>query len=156
MLEGIASLGPTLGLCFNTTDFERHGWVVVLSVPDSVHQQDLRETQSSRNTRCHVQQGFSIAMQRDSEADYGPNQDFARYIAATVRIPISEHWHLNGFRASQSYLFPYRQMDDTYHQLLLHHVASLAKRIEDEKGVACGTLGRVAVYSDSTAKSAVE
>jgi hypothetical protein len=93
-------------------------------------------------------------MQRDSEADYGPNQDFARYVAATVRIPSSEHWHLKGFRASQSYLFPCRQMDDTYHQLLSHDVASLAERIEDEKGVACGTLGRVAVYSDAPGKSA--
>lgn len=123
------------------------GWIVAISAPRGVTCQDLRETQSSRNTRCHVQQGWSIAMQDDDEAECKPVQDFAQYIVGTVRIPNSDIWHLKGFRASQSYLFPADDMDDTYRQLRLFEVEDLATKIESEKGLPSGVLGRVAVYA---------
>ena len=94
-------------------------------------------------------------MQHDGEVDYRQNQTFAKYVKGTARIPNSEHWHLTGFRASHSYLFPGRTMDDTYDQLLSPEVTDLVEKIEREKGVVPGALGRVAVYVEPTGQSAV-
>jgi hypothetical protein len=44
------------------------GYVLVLALSKEVCVEDLRLGQSSRNTRCHVQQGFSFAMQADAAA----------------------------------------------------------------------------------------
>jgi len=82
------------------------GWILLISVPREVKRQDLRERQSSRNTRCHVQQGFSLALQYDDAPAHQPDQDFTRYVVGTVRVPNSDNWHLNGFRSSQGYFSP--------------------------------------------------
>lgn len=132
-----------------------HGRITLIATPRNVRRQDLRETQSSRNTRCHVQQGFSIAMQPDGAANYGREQDFARYVVGTVRIPNVDCWHLTGFMASQSYLFPCRTIDDTYHRLLAPDVADLLDEIEAANGLRHGVLGRAAVYAEPTPNRAI-
>ncbi len=124
------------------------GWVVVLAVPTGGCVQDLRENQSSRNIRCHVQQGFSLAMQWDNADKPEPNQDFAPSIVGTVRIPNAERWHLQGFRASQAYFFPSGVVDDTYRQLLSPDITAMTEQVELEHKLACGTLGRPERYSE--------
>ncbi|MGD0626434.1 MAG: FRG domain-containing protein [Thermodesulfobacteriota bacterium] len=124
------------------------GYVLVLAVSKEVCVEDLRLGQSSRNTRCHVQQGFSLAMQADAAAAPNQNQDFGGRVVGMVRIPNCEHWHLHGFRASQSYLFPSTEIDNTYKQLLAPQVADLAEKAELQYRVAIGTLGRLAKYSE--------
>jgi hypothetical protein len=108
------------------------GWIVLISVPRTIRRQDLRETQSSRNTRGHAQQGWSVAMQHDNEPNYYSNQDFAAYVVGTVRIPNSDKWHLTGFMASQSYLFPRE-----------------AAELEAMEGLPSATLGRPALYVEA-------
>jgi hypothetical protein len=125
-----------------------HGWITLISPTRELRVQDLRESQSSRNTRCHVQQGFSIAMQIDGAASSAPNQDLARYVVATVRIPSAERWRVTGFRASQQYFFPSEAVDDTYAKLRSTDVAGLVAKVEVENGVEAGALGRVAVYTE--------
>jgi len=71
------------------------GWIIVLAT-SGVWQQDLRRSQSSRHTRCHVQQGFSLGMQADREAQPRPDQDFASLVVGTVRIPNCERWRVRG------------------------------------------------------------
>ena len=130
------------------------GWIVLISAPRAIKCQDLRETQSSRNTRCHAQQGWSLAMQPDAQDDFKKEQDCADYVVGAVRIPNSSDWHLDGFMASQSYLFPKAEMDDTYKQLQSAEVVGLAARIENEEGLQ-GALGRVALYAESNGTAAV-
>ena len=127
-----------------------NGWIAVISVPREVRHQDLRETQSSRNTRCHAQQGWSVAMQYDNAPEYHRRQDFAEYVVGTVRIPNSDKWHLTGFMASQSYLFPSEEMDDTYRQLRSPTVSDLATEIETKEGLPLSALGRAALYAEPT------
>jgi hypothetical protein len=134
----------------------KHGWITLIAAPRGVCVQDLRETQSSRNTRCHVQQGFSIAMQHDGVEGHVSNQDFARCAVARVRIPNAERWCLTGFRASQSYLFPIQAIDDTYAKLSSPDVTSLAAKAEAASGLVDGALGRAAVYSEPPSMPASE
>lgn len=131
------------------------GWIVVVAAPRPVCVQDLRTEHSSRNTRCHVQQGFSIAMQRDDEAEPRQEQDFARYVLGTVRIPNCQSWHLRGFRASQAYLFPSRTIDDTYDQLLSPRVAECADEAERDHHLAPETLGRVDMYTEESSEQVI-
>jgi hypothetical protein len=123
------------------------GWIVVLSVTENVRLQDLRSQQSSRSTRCHVQQGFSLAMQPDDATALSENQDFAGYVAGVVRIPNEDRWHLRGFRATQAYLFPGSEVDNTYKQLLAPRISELAAEAEQQHGLPSGTLGRVGKYN---------
>ena len=123
------------------------GWIVLLSVPREINRQDLRETQSSRNTRCHVQQGWSLAMQHDTQARCNRRQDFGDHVIGTVRIPNCKEWHLEGFMASQSYFFPKEAMDDTYKQLQSSEVLDLAAQIEAQEGLQQGMLGRATLYA---------
>ena len=88
-------------------------------------------------------------MQHDAEASFNHRQDFAPYVVGTIRIPNQSEWHLQGFMASQSYLFPKEEMDDTYKQLQSAEVADLAARIENDSGLQPGVLGRVALYVES-------
>ncbi len=129
------------------------GCVLVLAAPKGVHVQDLRSDHSSRNTRCHVQQGFSLAMQSDEAGESCADQDFASYLLGVVRIPTSEQWKLEGFRASQSYFFPTTEIDSTYRRLLVPKVAELAAKTASEFGVP-GVLGQTAKYSDLREESA--
>ena len=94
-------------------------------------------------------------MQHDNEPEYHTRQDFAEYVVGTVRIPNSSKWHLTGFMASQSYLFPGEGMDDTYCQLRSPTVADLAAEIEREEGLPLGALGRTALYAEPDDMSAV-
>lgn len=127
---------------------EDFGWIIVLKTPQSsARVQDLRKGHSSRNTRCHVQQGFSIAMQGDLDAVPREEQDFECYIIGRLRVPNCERWHLYGFRASQAYFFPSRTIDGTYDQLLLKGVAESAAEAEREHGLPASTLGRIATYA---------
>jgi len=121
------------------------GWVLVLAPPRDVRRQKLRK-KSSRNTRCHVQQGLSLAMQTDAEA-LKHDQDFANYVVGKVRIPNCRRWCLHGFRASQEYLFPSSEIDNTYKQLLQPRIAKLAEEMEHQHGVPLRALGRVAKYN---------
>lgn len=57
--------------------------------------------------------------------------------------------------ASQRYLFPKEEMDDTYKQLQSKEVADLAARIEDDEGLQQGVLGRVALYAEAAGTPAV-
>ncbi len=131
------------------------GWIVLISAPRGVKHQDLRETQSSRNTRCHAQQGWSLAMQRDDQPDYHRRQDFTDYAVGTVRIPNSNEWHVTGFMASQSYLFPSEEMDDTYKQLRSPAIVALVAEIEAKAGLPSYALGRATLYAESVATPAV-
>lgn len=63
------------------------GWIALISAPRAIRRQDLRETQSSRNTRCHAQQGWSLAMQHDAQVRFNQQQDFADHVVGTIRIP---------------------------------------------------------------------
>jgi hypothetical protein len=137
--------GGMLEYSRTVTDF---GWIVVLAEPNGCRVVNLRAEQSSRNTRCHVQQGFSLATQSDDEEKPGQDQDFAGAIVGTVRIPNSERWQLRGFRASQPYFFPPMQIDNTYGQLLSPDVTALVERVEHEHMLAPETLGRVARYKE--------
>lgn len=131
-----------------------YGWVVVIAVPPGGHVQNLREDQSSRNSRCNVQQGYSLAMQYDDVSRPRVEQDFISSVVFTVRIPNSERWQLQGFRASEAYFFPCSDHDDTYQQLLDPAVTALADRAEQRHGLERGTLGRVIRYGPESQNSA--
>lgn len=132
-----------------------HAWVVLLSVPRSVRRQDLRESQSSRNARCHAQQGWSLAMQHDSDHRSNAAQDFSGFVIARVRIPNEPKWHLTGFMASQEFLFPSAELDSTYKHLQSADVGNLVARIEIEEGIPPRTLGRTAIYGADQGNSAL-
>jgi len=122
------------------------GWIVLIAVPRRAHLQNLREEQSSRNTRCNVQQGFSLAMQYDDAREPTAQQDFSGSVVGTLQIPTDGRWHVRGFRASQEYFFPSVELDDTYGQLLGSGVEGLAARAEEKHALESGALGRVARY----------
>jgi hypothetical protein len=94
-------------------------------------------------------------MQHDAQRHLNRQQDFAAYVVGTIRIPNRSEWHLKGFMASQSYLFPKEEMDDTYRQLQSKNVADLAAEIESEEGVPNGALGRAALYTEPASTTAV-
>jgi hypothetical protein len=129
-----------------TTD--THGWVVVIEAPPSGHVQvqDLREVQSSRNTRCNAQQGYSLAMQCDDVNKPHAEQNFMDSVVGIVQIPNNARWRVRGFRSSQSFFFPPACLDDTYRQLLESKVAALAEQVEKTHGLEVSTLGRVIQY----------
>lgn len=130
---------------YRSTDAEQ-GWLVIVSVAREHRVLNLRNHQSSRNVRCHTQQGFSMAMQHDDVASPCAQQDFMRNVVGTVRIPNTKRWLVTGHRASQDYFFPPTEIDDTYRKLLNPHVADLARRCEREAHLPPGTLGRTAHY----------
>ena len=136
----------TGGECFYERTTADHGWIAVVAVPKNGHVLNLRNRQSSRNVRCHAQQGFSLAMQYDDTPVPGSSQDFMPDIVGAVRVPNTARWQLRGHRASQEYFFPPPTIDDTYRQLLGPGVTALARRAEKEHGLRTGTLGRAARY----------
>lgn len=85
-------------------------------------------------------------MQYDSDRSMSPSQDFAQFVIARVRIPNTPQWRLDGFMASQAYLFPPVELDETYAQLSEAGVLELATQIESDEGLPLGTLGRTALY----------
>jgi hypothetical protein len=138
----------TNGRCSYGRSDSEAGWIVLISAAREIKCQDLRETQSSRNTRCHAQQGWSLAMQRDTQAGLVAQQDFTHFVVGTIRIPNNRsEWHLYGFMASQSYFFPNEQMDDTYKQLTSSEVTDVAAEIEISHGLQQGVLGRAVLYA---------
>lgn len=139
------------GTVFYQRSSARFGCVVVLAVPKDLRVQDLRAKHSSRNTRCHVQQAFSLAMQNDDSVELNPHQDFSPYVVGVVRIPASERWRLEGFRNTQSYFFPGADIDSTYKRLLAPKVADLVAKIEADFRVQ-GVLGSAAKYLDEMGK----
>lgn len=132
--------------CWYQPSRDPHGWIVVIAVPPNGRLQNLREEQSSRNTRCNVQQGYSLAMQYDDVDMPSADQDFMGRIEGRVRIPNDERWILQGFRASHTYFFPPPEQDDTFKQLLAQAVTRLADRAERTHGLESGSLGRVLRY----------
>jgi hypothetical protein len=84
------------------------GRILLIQAPRTIRLQDLREKQSSRNTRCHAQQGWSLAMQHDDASTYDPDQNFGPHVLGTVQIPNTDTWRVTGFMASQSYSLPSR------------------------------------------------
>lgn len=134
-------------VCYQRSDAQ-FGCVLVLGAPKGVRVQDLRTSHSSRNTRCHVQQGFSLAMQSDDDVECCADQDFAPHLLGVVRIPANEQWKLEGFRASQSYFFPSTEIDSTYRRLSAPKVNELAAKIASDFGVPAA-LGLAAEYSDN-------
>jgi len=142
-LHQCESVGPR---CVYRRTPDAYGWVVVIAVPPTGHVQNLREEQSSRNTRCNVQQGYSLAMQYDDVREPHIEQDFMDSVVGMVRIPNCERWHLRGFRGSETYFFPPPDHDDTYRQLLKPEVTTLAECAEQTHGLEQGALGRVVQY----------
>jgi hypothetical protein len=127
------------------------GWIVLIAKSHEGCALNLREEHSSRNARCHAQQGFSLAMQHDDAPAPCADQDFAADIIGTVRIPNSDRWRLRGFRASQEYFFPSPDLDSTYRRLLAATVDGLAEQAERQHGLRRGILGRVVRYPNSNA-----
>lgn len=121
------------------------GWLLVIGTTEKQIVHDLRSAQSSRNVRCHTQQGFSIAQQHDHEEPHRA-QDLMRNVVGAVRIPNKDSWLVHGHRASQEYYFPSTQLDDTYDKLLSLRVEELVLRIERQHGLTPRTLGRVTRY----------
>lgn len=122
------------------------GWVLVIAVPHGGHVQNLREDHSSMNSRCNVQQGYSLAMQYDDADEPRVEQDFISSVVGTVRIPNNERWQLRGFRSSEAFFFPSSNHDNTYKQLLKPAVTALAGSVETTHGLERGALGRVIRY----------
>lgn len=119
------------------------GWVLVIAMPPGGHIQNLREDHSSMNSRCNVQQGYSLAMQYDDVDEPHVEQDFITSVVGTVRIPNNKRWQLRGFRSSESFFFPSPDHDNTYKQLLAPAVKALAESVERTHGLEKGALGHV-------------
>lgn len=122
------------------------GWLVIVAVPRDNRVLDLRNGQSSRNVRCHTQQGTSISMQHDDARQPRSSQDFMPQVVGTVRIPNERRWRVTGHRASRDYFFPPTAIDDTYRKLLNPEVSELATDSERSHDLKRGTLGRTARY----------
>jgi hypothetical protein len=123
-----------------------YGWIALIAARPGGHVQNLLQEQSSRNTRCNVQQGYSLAMQYDDARKPAAEQDFIDNVIGMVRIPTCERWQSQGFRGSGEYFFPPSDYDDTYRQLLNPSVATMAARAEEAYGRDEGALGRVIRY----------
>ena len=135
------------GACNYQRSAEDSGWLMVIAATHVHRVIDLRRRQSSRNTRCHTQQGFSMAMQHDDKEPHEV-QDFMPSVVGVVKIPNSKRWLVTGYRASQDYFFPSPKTDDTYAKLLDFNVEELARRAESDHGLPPGALGSVGRYGN--------
>ncbi len=126
---------------------ESHGWIVFLACDKKLQLNDLRSQHSSRNSRCHAQQGYSLARKDDSGSYCKSCVDLTDLVIARVRIPNQDEWHLSGFRYSQDYFFPSCDIDDTYRQLRKCEIDSKMEQIEKDNGLAENSLGRVSLYA---------
>jgi hypothetical protein len=134
------------GQCIYRLTKRPHGWIAVISTPRGPHVQNLREQHSSMNTRCNVQQGYSLAMQYDNEEAPSRQHDFIASVIHMVRIPTSKPWQPGGYRGSAAYFFPSREQDDTYRQLLNPAVDAAARQAEKKHSLDDGVLGSVGKY----------
>ena len=95
---------------------------------------DLWGAHSSRHLRAHVQQGVSLARQKDDARDAEPIQDLNKCRIAQVRFPNSRQWRLRGYMSSTTFLFPEPERDESLKQLSCAGVQQLLNE-------ACGDLG---------------
>jgi hypothetical protein len=126
---------------------ESHGWIVLMACDQSIQLNDLRSQHSSRSSRCHAQQAYSIARKGDAESYCESCADLTDLVIARVRIPNQNEWHLSGFRYSQDYFFPSCHIDDTYRRLRESGIDQILEKLEMDNGLAEKSLGRVVLYA---------
>ena len=98
---------------------EPFGWIsLYVNTPRRLKVVDLWGQHSSRHFRPHVQQGLSLAMQRDDAQSPCKQQDFnIQHCIARIRFRRSERWVLGGHMFSQQFLFPGQEDDSSLQQL---------------------------------------
>jgi hypothetical protein len=126
---------------------ESHGWIVFLACNQDLQLSNLRSQHSSRNSRCHAQQAYSLARRDDSASYCNSCADLTDLVIARVRIPNRDDWHLSGFRYSQDYFFPDDEIDNTYRQLRERDIDAKMSQLEEDNDLVENSLGRVALYA---------
>ncbi len=130
---------------------ENHGWISFYRrrTPEgnSLMVGDLWGEQSSRHFRPHVQQGLSLAMQKDSAPCPSKEQDFNHYRIAQVRIPNRTKWMLCGSMFTPAFLFPPDNQDSSLRKLSHTKVQNILDRACTTNRLAPDTLGRITHYA---------
>ena len=111
---------------------------------------DRWDEQSSRHIRAHVQQGLSLAMQKDPTTGVtsGPvlEQDLNRYRIAQVRFRNTSDWEFCGHMFSVRFLFPAPERDESLEALCAPIVQDILDGVCHKYNLDKGALGKVTHY----------
>lgn len=144
-------------LCTYEASKEDFGWIYFMLVEPPFANQtnsspafngycDLRKYHSSLSARLHCQHGITYF--RDNDGVWTEeNRCFDNLLIATVRIPNSDDFRINGTVFSKEFLFPNSEIDNTYKLLKRDKFAELILAIEDEYKLNAGDLGKIWTYN---------
>jgi hypothetical protein len=137
--------GETKGSLVMKKSPNDYGWIYfitnsVLSNAELISV-DLRTIHHSLSVRPHAQHGISVT--KDSKLWNNKNRDLKDFVVATVRVPVSDKWHLCGYMASPDYLFPNSSIDNTLKILRQRKLIDIIDKVETKYKLTEGSLGSI-------------
>jgi hypothetical protein len=102
---------------------------------------DLRKHHSSLNVRPHAQHGVSAAASSDSNAVTW--YDYEENVVARIRLPKKRAFLIGGGLAQVRFLFPGKEVDDSYRILLNSGIGMLLKNVTREYNLDRTALGGI-------------
>ena len=128
----------------------RYGWISFFAQQrdglTALEVCDLWGEHSSRHIRPHVQQGLSLAMQKDAATDARAQQDCDPYRIAQVRFSNAPAWKFFGHMFAARFLFPAPEWDDSLRELARPVVQDILDSVCREHRLDGGVLGTVTHY----------
>lgn len=135
--------GERVGRIITENSKEKYGWIYLIANHDfkgsNLKSIDLRTNHHSLSVRPHAQHGISVTRSNHSWND--ANIDLKDFVVATVRFPLSKKWHVSGYIASSSYLFPSPYFDNTLKVLKNKKMSRIISEVESDFVLPKGTLG---------------
>lgn len=144
-------------LCTYEESKDEFGWIYFMLVEPPAPNQtisnpafdgycDLRKYHSSLSARLHCQHGITYF--RNNNGNWTEkNRCFDNLVIASVKIPISVDFKMNGTIFTREFLFPNSEIDNTYKLLKRDKFTKLVSDIEDEFKLSAGDLGRIWTYN---------
>lgn len=132
------------GMSWKAKKDDESGWMYFLATQSSgsyLELEDLRTDQHHLSTRLHTQHGVSLTRAAPSWCD--SCRDLKEFVVATVRLRCNSQWRMNGFMASEKYLFPDAREDNTRKVLSQVRVRDLLRKTERRHGLRPGSLGEL-------------
>ncbi len=100
---------------------------------------DIRTEHHGLSLRPHTQHGWSL------RGGQGARKDLQSHVVGVVEFPLTEAWTLSGSLFSTTFLFPPKNLDNTLKHLCEKRVDNIAATVENDFGLAEGSLGRTQV-----------
>lgn len=129
-----------------------YGWISffrrrVPSMSTLLTLNDISALHSSTHLRPHTQHGASLAMQSDDAKTPNQFQEFNRFRVAQVRIPNNMDWKFSGQMGSADFMFPSRDLDDSFRRLSTPAVQDILRIACMKFGIPSTSLGKISGYT---------